>query len=92
MGGPRPPMGMPPGGPPRGPPPGGPPRPPMGMPPPPAAGPTATALYDYNAQQAGDLSFRKGEVIAISAQAGNWWSGQIGSRSGKFPKNYVALN
>lgn len=92
MGGPRPPMGMPPGGPPRGPPPGGPPRPPMGMPPPAAAGPTATALYDYNAQQAGDLSFRKGEVIAISTQAGNWWSGQIGSRSGKFPKNYVALN
>jgi hypothetical protein len=42
--------------------------------------------------QAGDLSFRKGEVIALTDQAGNWWSGQIGSRSGKFPKNYVALN
>jgi len=49
-------------------------------------------LYDYNAQQAGDLSFKKGETISVTSQAGNWWSGQIGPRSGKFPKNYVALN
>ena len=47
-----------------------------------------TALYDYEAQAEGDLSFSAGEVIDIVQRTDNeneWWVGKIGMRQGQFP-------
>ncbi|OQO06639.1 hypothetical protein B0A48_08426 [Cryoendolithus antarcticus] len=56
---------------------------------------TVTALYDYEAQAEGDLSFSAGETIEIVQRTGNeneWWTGKVGGRQGQFPGNYVQLN
>ncbi|KAF2759063.1 BAR-domain-containing protein [Pseudovirgaria hyperparasitica] len=61
----------------------------------PTAAETVTALYDYEAQAHGDLSFSTGEVIEIVQRTQNeneWWTGKIGTRQGQFPGNYVQLN
>jgi len=53
-----------------------------------------TALYDFDAQAEGDLSFRTGDVIEIISRTQNdneWWTGKIDGRSGQFPGNYVQL-
>lgn len=49
---------------------------------------TVTALYDYEAQAHGDLSFSAGEVIEIVQRTDNqneWWSGRVDDREGQFP-------
>lgn len=49
---------------------------------------TVTALYDYEAQAEGDLSFSAGEVIEVVQRTNNdneWWVGKIGARQGQFP-------
>lgn len=49
---------------------------------------TVTALYDYDAQAEGDLSFKTGDVIEIMSRTDNqneWWTGKIGARQGQFP-------
>lgn len=49
---------------------------------------TVTALYDYEAQAEGDLSFSAGEAIEIVSRTDNvneWWIGKIGGRQGQFP-------
>jgi len=56
---------------------------------------TVTALYDYEAQAEGDLSFSTGDVIEIVTKTNNeneWWIGKINGRQGQFPGNYVKLN
>ncbi|QNP98398.1 Cytoskeletal regulator [Yarrowia lipolytica] len=56
---------------------------------------TCTALYDYEAQAAGDLSFSAGQVITIvqrTADTNGWWTGIVGGHQGVFPGNYVQLN
>jgi amphiphysin len=55
----------------------------------------ATALYDFEAQAEGDLSFAAGDVIDIVSRTSNeneWWTGKLHGRSGQFPGNYVKLN
>lgn len=49
---------------------------------------TVTALYDYEAQAEGDLSFSAGDVVEIVQRTGNeneWWIGRVGGREGQFP-------
>ena len=49
---------------------------------------TVTALYDYEAQADGDLSFSAGDVIDVVTRTENsneWWVGKIGVRQGQFP-------
>ena len=49
---------------------------------------TVTALYDYEAQAEGDLSFSTGEVIEIVTRTNNeneWWIGRLNGRQGQFP-------
>jgi len=49
---------------------------------------TVTALYDYEAQAEGDLSFTAGELIEIVSRTQNeneWWTGKVGIRQGQFP-------
>ncbi|KAL8766432.1 MAG: hypothetical protein Q9209_006808 [Squamulea sp. 1 TL-2023] len=52
----------------------------------------AVALYTFDADQPGDLGFKKGEIITITKRTENptdWWTGRIGDRTGVFPSNYV---
>jgi len=54
----------------------------------------AIALYSYNSDAAGDLSFQRDEKIHIlqkSEKENDWWYGRLGSREGYFPGNYVRL-
>ncbi|POY71618.1 hypothetical protein BMF94_5311 [Rhodotorula taiwanensis] len=51
-----------------------------------------TALYDYEAQAAGDLSFRTGdriEIIKRTESDQDWWTGRVDGREGQFPANYT---
>lgn len=70
-------------------------------PPPPIRGPkqtTAMALYDFNGEQADDLSFRQGDIITIvekSDSQNDWWTGKAGGRQGivsVFDCNYVKID
>ena len=48
----------------------------------------AIALYTFDADQDGDLGFKKGEIITILKRTGkteDWWTGRIGDRVGIFP-------
>ncbi|KAG6057966.1 hypothetical protein E4U17_000670 [Claviceps sp. LM77 group G4] len=54
----------------------------------------AVALFNFDADQPGDLGFKKGEVITILKRTdsdNDWWTGMIGTRHGIFPSNYVKL-
>jgi len=47
------------------------------------------ALYDYQADDAGSLSFRMGDVIQVLNQLDNgWWDGWLHGVRGWFPSNY----
>jgi amphiphysin len=49
---------------------------------------TVTALYDYEAQAEGDLSFSTGDVIEIVSRTQNeneWWVGKVNGKEGQFP-------
>lgn len=60
-----------------------------------SAGPgQAIAKFAFDADQPGDLGFKKGEVITIvkrTENAADWWTGRIGGREGIFPSNYVEV-
>ena len=48
----------------------------------------AEALYDYEAQAAGDLSFSTGDIIEITqkgASENEWWTGKLNGQEGQFP-------
>ncbi|KAF9013345.1 ras guanine nucleotide exchange factor domain-containing protein [Cyathus striatus] len=50
------------------------------------------ALYDYEAQDASALSFRRGDIIEVlTKQPSGWWDGLLGDERGWFPSNYVTL-
>ena len=51
-----------------------------------------TALYDFTAQNAGDISFKRGDRIEIIKKTDNvneWWTGKVNGQVGQFPGNYV---
>jgi amphiphysin len=51
------------------------------------------ALYDYEAQAEGDLSFRRDdriEVVQRTANPNDWWTGKLNGVVGVFPGNYVS--
>lgn len=48
------------------------------------------ALYDFVPSEAGELEFRKGDVIAVLESVyKNWWRGSLKGKTGIFPLNYV---
>ncbi|KAF4623322.1 hypothetical protein D9613_002068 [Agrocybe pediades] len=54
----------------------------------------AIALYDFNAVQDGDISFRKGDVIEVTQKSDStddWWTGRCKGQQGIFPANFVEL-
>ncbi|KAI9273533.1 hypothetical protein EDC94DRAFT_510779 [Helicostylum pulchrum] len=55
---------------------------------------TAKALYAFDGQQQGDLSFQEGDVITIVQKTDSqddWWTGKVNGQQGIFPANYVQL-
>ena len=51
------------------------------------------ALYDFDAQADGDLTFRRDDKIEVVEKTENqndWWIGKINGITGQFPGNYVA--
>jgi signal transducing adaptor molecule len=64
--------------------------------PPPQTGTTAAtvsrvrALYDFTPSEAGELQFRKGDVISVLESVyKDWWKGSLHGQTGIFPLNYV---
>ncbi|ELU13626.1 hypothetical protein CAPTEDRAFT_84304, partial [Capitella teleta] len=56
------------------------------------AQPSARALYNYDAKEPGDLSFKKGDVIVLIRKVDeNWLQGQLGQYTGFFPGSYVQV-
>lgn len=54
-----------------------------------------TALYSFEGQQPGDLTFKAGDKIIVTTKTGSqfdWWEGRIGGQTGIFPANYVAIS
>ncbi|KAG0253551.1 hypothetical protein DFQ27_007342 [Actinomortierella ambigua] len=50
------------------------------------------ALYDFQSDDATNLTFRKDDVIQVLAQLeSGWWAGNIDGRQGWFPSNYVQI-
>lgn len=48
------------------------------------------ALYDFTPTEAGELQFRKGDVIAVLESVyKDWWKGLLRGQTGIFPLNYV---
>ncbi|KAH7883953.1 hypothetical protein F5I97DRAFT_1938590 [Phlebopus sp. FC_14] len=51
-----------------------------------------TALYDFDAQADGDLSFKTGdriEIVTKTESQQDWWTGRLNGAQGVFPGNYV---
>ncbi|KAJ1568981.1 Unconventional myosin-Ie [Cladochytrium tenue] len=58
--------------------------------PPPKKLPQCRALYDYEATEADELSFKAGDLITIvSKDDEGWWTGSIRGKKGLFPGNYT---
>ena len=71
-----------------------PPPPPPTIPRASGGGSWAVALYDFEAQQPGDLAFRAGERVEVlekTADQNGWWQGRVRGQQGIFPGNYVQM-
>ncbi|XP_060536944.1 endophilin-A isoform X4 [Cylas formicarius] len=54
--------------------------------------PCCTALYDFEAENPGELSFKENEVITLLNKIDeNWFEGSVNGRTGYFPVNYVKV-
>ena len=52
----------------------------------------AIALFAFDADQPGDLGFKKGDIIEIvkkTDSTNDWWTGRIGNREGIFPRSVL---
>ncbi|KAF1995470.1 hypothetical protein P154DRAFT_526277 [Amniculicola lignicola CBS 123094] len=50
-----------------------------------------TAMYDFEGQGEGDLSFREGDRIRVvkkTQSSQDWWEGELRGQKGSFPANY----
>ncbi|OBA26517.1 SH3-domain-containing protein, partial [Hanseniaspora valbyensis NRRL Y-1626] len=53
----------------------------------------AKSLFDYEADEANEISFKEGEIISqIEKKFDDWWHGvNETGEAGVFPSNYVEL-
>jgi len=58
---------------------------------PPSTGPRARALYQFDAENSNELSFRPNDILNIITQQGDWWTAELNGRQGIVPSNYVQL-
>ena len=57
-----------------------------------ATGDLVVGAADFEADQPGDLGFKIGDRIVVTARNGDWWEGHLESnpgKSGEFPSTYV---
>ncbi|XP_019881764.1 endophilin-A isoform X5 [Aethina tumida] len=55
--------------------------------------PCCTALYDFDAENPGELGFKENEVITLLNKIDeNWFEGTVNGRTGYFPVNYVRVD
>ena len=48
------------------------------------------ALFDFTAQEEGELAFQRGDIITVTNRDDdNWWEGKLNNRIGVFPATYV---
>jgi len=54
--------------------------------------PCVEALYDFEAENDKELSFKEGDIIKLVSQVDeNWYEGMFRSRTGYFPISYVKV-
>ncbi|XP_011446470.3 E3 ubiquitin-protein ligase SH3RF3 isoform X2 [Magallana gigas] len=54
--------------------------------------PSARALFNYEASEQSDLTFKKGDLILLKRQVDeNWYQGELNSQQGFFPASYVQV-
>ncbi|BES87755.1 Endophilin-A [Nesidiocoris tenuis] len=54
--------------------------------------PCCTALYDFDAENPGELGFKEGDTITLTTKIDeNWFEGSLNGRSGYFPVSYVQV-
>uniref|UniRef100_A0A4W5N4J4 Intersectin-1 n=1 Tax=Hucho hucho TaxID=62062 RepID=A0A4W5N4J4_9TELE len=51
--------------------------------------PEFIAMYTYESNEQGDLTFQQGDVIVVTKKEGDWWTGVVSGKTGVFPSNYV---
>ena len=52
--------------------------------------PIYTAIFDYDATSASELSFRKGDQMHIKSKgSGKTWHASLNGKEGNIPKSYV---
>uniref|UniRef100_A0A4W5MR58 Intersectin-1 n=1 Tax=Hucho hucho TaxID=62062 RepID=A0A4W5MR58_9TELE len=51
--------------------------------------PEYIAMYTYESNEQGDLTFQQGDVIVVNKKEGDWWTGVVSGKTGVFPSNYV---
>ncbi|KAM4699922.1 intersectin-1 isoform 1-T1 [Discoglossus pictus] len=49
------------------------------------------AMYTYESNEQGDLTFQQGDMITVIKKDGDWWTGMVADKTGVFPSNYVRL-
>eukprot|EP00112_Aurelia_sp_Birch-Aquarium-sp1_P014259 Seg3065.3 transcript_id=Seg3065.3/GoldUCD/mRNA.D3Y31 product="Growth factor receptor-bound protein 2" protein_id=Seg3065.3/GoldUCD/D3Y31 len=48
------------------------------------------AAFDFTAQEASEISFKRGEIIRVTKKDDtNWWTGTANGQTGMFPASYV---
>ncbi|ELP87482.1 hypothetical protein EIN_097690 [Entamoeba invadens IP1] len=47
--------------------------------------------YDYEAQEANELSIKTDDTVKVLSSSGDWWVGELNGKTGQFPSNYVTL-
>uniref|UniRef100_A0A7E4V4T6 SH3 domain-containing GRB2-like protein n=1 Tax=Panagrellus redivivus TaxID=6233 RepID=A0A7E4V4T6_PANRE len=54
--------------------------------------PTCKALYDFKAENPGELELKEGQIIELLSQIDeNWYEGRVDGKSGFFPLTYVQV-
>ncbi|XP_043518213.1 endophilin-A isoform X5 [Frieseomelitta varia] len=54
--------------------------------------PCCTALYDFEAENPGELSFKENDTITLTKKIDeNWYEGSLNGRTGYFPVTYVQV-
>ena len=57
------------------------------------AGKKAKVIFSYDAKKEDELTLKVGDIVDILrvTEEDGWWSGQLGSKEGLFPSNYVEV-